>query len=191
MISRLFFGLRYWLGNAPWDTGITPPELVELVESGLSPGRALDLGCGTGTNCIYLAKHGWQVTGVDFVPKAIHHARRKAKAAATQVEFRVGDVTGLSDLTPPFHLALDIGCFHSLTRAGHKAYVQNLANLLAPDGLALLYIFIKEPQQSGGLVPGLRREEVSELFDPSFRCLKEEQGKGRPSAWYTFQRTNG
>ncbi|TEU17501.1 MAG: methyltransferase domain-containing protein, partial [Anaerolineales bacterium] len=61
------FDLRYLLGRPPWDTEVTPPEVVELIEGeGLSPGRALDLGCGTGTNCIYLVRHGWEVVGVDF-----------------------------------------------------------------------------------------------------------------------------
>ena len=47
----------------------------------LATGRALDLGCGTGTNSIYLAQHGWETTGVDFVPRAIGIAKRKAEAA--------------------------------------------------------------------------------------------------------------
>ena len=76
------FDLRYLLDQPPWDTEITPPEVVELVEGeGPSPGRALDLGCGTGTNCVYLARHGWEVVGVDFSVLAIRPARRKARRA--------------------------------------------------------------------------------------------------------------
>ena len=47
----------------------------------LRPGRAIDIGCGTGTNCKYLLDHGWDVTGVDFVPRALAVAKRKAPGA--------------------------------------------------------------------------------------------------------------
>ena len=62
--SRLFFRLSYLLGLKPWDSGISPPELVEWVEgpTAMAPGRALDIGCGTGTNCAYMLDHGWTLT---------------------------------------------------------------------------------------------------------------------------------
>ncbi len=68
----LFFRASYLFGFKPWDSGISPPELVATIEgaNALTPGKALDLGCGTGTNSVYLARHGWAATGVDFVPRA-------------------------------------------------------------------------------------------------------------------------
>ena len=81
--ARFFFQLSYLLGFKPWDSGIPPPELVELIEgpNALRPERALDIGCGTGTNCKYLLDHGWEVTGVDFVQRALAAAKRKAPGA--------------------------------------------------------------------------------------------------------------
>src|SRR6267378_7088992 len=78
--SRLLFRFAYLLGFKPWDSGISPPELVEWVEGpkALPPGRALDIGCGTGTNCKYLLDHKWDVTGVDFVAQALNKAKLKA-----------------------------------------------------------------------------------------------------------------
>ena len=93
LIRRLSFNLWY-LRRPPWDSGIVPPEVVDFICTH-PPGRALDLGCGTGTSSLALAKAGWQVTGVDFVPRAIRIARAKAKAAGVSVDFRVGDVTRL------------------------------------------------------------------------------------------------
>jgi len=88
------FNLLYLLSRTPWDTGTTPPEVAALVEEGgLSPGRALDLGCGTGTNCIYLACHGWETVGVDFSAIAIRRARRKARRAGVNCRFHRADVT--------------------------------------------------------------------------------------------------
>src|ERR1700674_6043492 len=81
---RMIFRLAYLLGLKPWDTGVTPPELVDWVEGpkALPPGNALDIGCGTGTNCQYLLAHKGQVTGVDFVPGARKAAKRTAPGAA-------------------------------------------------------------------------------------------------------------
>src|SRR5262245_2677638 len=110
---RVMYNLMYRLGAPRWDTGITPPEVVDIIEgaNALPPGRALDLGCGTGTNVLYLAQHGWEVVGVDFSPLAIQRARQRAQKtpAVTLVE---GDVTRLSQLAiaGPFDFILDIGC---------------------------------------------------------------------------------
>ena len=188
MLNRLFFNLRYWLGRPPWDTGITPPEVVALIEGGLPPGRALDLGCGTGTNSLYLARHGWEVTGVDFVARAIQQARRKAREAEVRVDLHLGEVTDLSWLAPPFHFALDVGCFHSLARAGREAYAKNLRRLLAPGALLLMYAFLNEPSGELPPGPGLPRSEILEVFESHFTLAKVEEGTGRPSAWFTFQR---
>src|SRR5262249_26769783 len=63
----------------PWDTGMPDPMLVEMIEScAIAPGRALEVGCGTGTNAIYLAQHGFEVTGVDISPLAVENARAKS-----------------------------------------------------------------------------------------------------------------
>src|SRR5438045_6610553 len=85
----------YRLGFTPWDSGVPPPELIEVIEGArrLPAGRALDIGCGTGTTTVYMASKGWQVTGVDFVPRAIRAAGAKAAAARLPVAFLVGDVT--------------------------------------------------------------------------------------------------
>ena len=96
--GRWKFEWRYWRGNTPWDTNITPPEVMEFIAAS-PPGKALDLGCGTGTNAITLARHGWQATGVDFAPKAIRAARRKAKQAGFEIDFHCADASDLAMLT--------------------------------------------------------------------------------------------
>ena len=95
LIPSVSFRLMYRLGFTPWDSGVPPPELIEVIEGArrLPAGRALDIGCGTGTTTVYMASKGWQVTGVDFVPRAIRAAGAKAAAARLPVAFLVGDVT--------------------------------------------------------------------------------------------------
>jgi ubiquinone/menaquinone biosynthesis C-methylase UbiE len=97
MIRRLFFEWRYLRRQAPWDTGQSPPELLAALAR-LSPGKALDLGCGTGTNLRTMAKAGWQVTGVDFSSQAIDRARRKLRSFGPQVHLIHGDVSRLPEL---------------------------------------------------------------------------------------------
>jgi 2-polyprenyl-3-methyl-5-hydroxy-6-metoxy-1,4-benzoquinol methylase len=89
--EKVIFNLWYFK-KPPWDTGVSPPELIGFIATH-PPGRALDLGCGTGTNVITLAQHGWQVTGVDFARKAIVMGKRKVRQAGVNADLRVGDVT--------------------------------------------------------------------------------------------------
>ena len=93
MWRHLLFDTLYRLGRPIWDTP-PPQELCDAIEgpNAMPPGHALDVGCGTGTNVIYLAKHGWQATGIDFSAAAIRKARTDAHGidGATFIE---GDVT--------------------------------------------------------------------------------------------------
>ncbi|HEY7623414.1 MAG TPA: class I SAM-dependent methyltransferase [Candidatus Limnocylindria bacterium] len=181
-MRRLLFGLWYRSPRRPpWDTGVTPPELERFVATH-PRGRALDLGCGTGTNVVYLARHGWDASGVDFAPRAIAKAKRRAAAASVSCAFLVGDVTRL-DLAGPFDLALDIGCLHSIPVSGRGRYAAGLASAVRSGGTYLLYAFAP-----GGPAAGLTREDVRSTFAGAFEVVAVEEGRGRPSAWYTLVR---
>ena len=184
------FRFSYLLGKPPWDTQVTPPEVRALIEGGkLAAGRALDLGCGTGTNCIYLAHHGWETVGVDFVSVAIRRARRKAKRAKVKCRFYVADVTELSFLTEPFDLLLDIGCLHSLPPDAWETYAAEVITLTKPGGLYMLYAFVPHPDRSRSM--GLTPEKVRDLFTPAFAVEDQVIGDdhtGPPSAWYRLRR---
>jgi SAM-dependent methyltransferase len=193
IIQRLIYSLWYFL-NPPWDTGITPPEVVEAIEGphALPPGRALDLGCGTGTNSLYLARHGWQVVGVDMAVTAIRQARCKARGTGLKLKFYAADVTRLDFLEPPFDLALDIGCFHSLAAEERPRYRDQLRRLLRPGACYMLYAF--GPRRSFLMDMGITAEEMQKLFQPDFRVLRREGGtdpSGPSAAWYWLEREPG
>src|SRR6516225_1755873 len=108
-LSRI--GLNPSLGAADIaDTWIVP--FVEGPQR-LEPGRALDLGCGAGRNTCYLARHGWEVIGVDLLGRAIEKARSQAVNIAARARFLQGDVTRLGDLDigDGFSLIVDSGCY--------------------------------------------------------------------------------
>ena len=188
--SKCFFDLHYVLGRVPWDTQITPPEVVEIVErESLPAGRALDLGCGTGTNCVYLARHGWQAVGVDFSTMAIWQARRQARRAGVNCRFYRADVTALSFLEGLFDFVLDIGCLHSVSLDRWKRYATEVTRLLRPGGLYMLYAFVPRHDRLGSR--GISPEEVRDLFAPAFVAERQEGGDdptGPSSAWYWLRR---
>jgi len=182
---RLTFRIWY-LFDPPWNTGISPPELKDFIENH-SPGKAIDIGCGTGTNVITLAQAGWQVTGVDFVPRAIKTAKRKVRKAEVEAELYVRDATDLEGITGPFDLALDMGCFHSL---GNKkaGYLSELNRILAPGGQWLMYGFFNptSDQTQHGLT-----EADLDLISASLSQVWRQDGfdRGeRTSAWFLYQK---
>jgi SAM-dependent methyltransferase len=186
LFRRLGFIFRY-LRRPPWDSGIVPPEVADFIRENL-PGRALDLGCGTGTSSLALARAGWTVVGVDFVPGAIKNAKQKAKNEGLAVDFRVADITHLpSQLLSINHtLVLDIGCFHGLSPSEKTTYLEQLSHLLAPGGTWMMYGFIKAEGVTGA---GLVESDLASAQE-RLNLIKRLDGvdkKGRPSMWVWFK----
>lgn len=198
MLRKLFFEFQYRFSKPRWDSGITPPEVVAFVESKTITGRALDLGCGTGTNSIYLAQHGFTVVGVDFSSKAIAAARAKAQRANLKIDFRVADVTRLDalGLREPIDFVLDIGCLHSIDTDGRVRYADSLARLLRPGSVYMLYSFSPRPPDEPGHLLRLRNvgitpDEAQQLFQKQFTLERVEHGADRGervSAWHWFKK---
>ncbi|GAP05833.1 thiopurine S-methyltransferase [Anaerolinea thermolimosa] len=173
-----------YLGSPPWDTGMTPPELQSFLEEH-SPGRALDLGCGTGTNLVRLAQAGWQVTGVDFVSKAVKRAQEKLHRLGLEGEVICGDVLDLRPLHPPYDLVLDIGCYHGLDQASREVYRRNLFFLLARTGTFLLYAHLKSEPDAR---IGISEEDIQRLKE-YFSLLHRQDSFdrfGRAATWMTW-----
>jgi len=185
LLKKIYFQIFYF-GKPPWDTGISPPELHAFIKEH-PPGRALDLGCGTGTNAITLAQNQWNVVAIDFISSAIRAARKKARRAGVNVDFHVDDVTKYKDVNGVFDLVLDIGCFHSLSKPQKIIYINNLRHLLSPSGIFLSYTFIKNDIH-GSLGTDENDLETMQKF---LKLIDRQDGMGRgdlPSAWLTFTR---
>ncbi|MEO6578635.1 MAG: methyltransferase domain-containing protein [Candidatus Limnocylindria bacterium] len=129
---KLFYDAWYRFGSPPWVGG-PRSELVELVSSGrLTPGRALDLGCGEGDNAIFLAQHGFTLTALDFAPSAIATARRKARTAGVTLDLLVDDLTDLRHVNGQFDLLVDYGTLDDLGGRDRDAYIREVLPLAAP-----------------------------------------------------------
>jgi SAM-dependent methyltransferase len=136
---KWFYEILYRYFGAPWDVG-PREELVSLVESGrIKPGRAIDLGSGTASNSIFLAQHGFDVTGVDFAPTAIEKGRAMADAAGVEVNFLVDDLTNLRHVAGTFDLLVDYGTLDDLTPKDRDLYMKNVLSLTHPGSRFLLY----------------------------------------------------
>lgn len=189
MIERFSFELKYFLKKAPWDTGVTPQELTDFLET-TPPGHALELGCGTGTNALTMAQYGWKVTAIDISFVAIKRARKKANNASFEIIFHHGDVTDLDHLQEPFDLVLDIGCFHVLSVERRAIYAINLDRLLKPEGTFLLYTWLNVLESDPPWVP--TESEIQDLFQPSMEFRHVEQSidtnTEHTSAWFLLRK---
>ncbi len=191
---KRLFDRAYRRGRTPWDSGITPPEVVAFmegdVEGGVGPGRALDLGCGTGTNALYLADQGWEVVGIDFSELAIGAARTKLAASSLPgVTFHRGDVTQLTaeGITGCFDFVLDIGCFHGVPPTKRDHYVREVAAHTSAGATLLMFAF-GSSMRAPGRHP-TRESEIRRRFGASFEVARIELGT-HPlgAAWFTLKR---
>jgi len=167
-----FYKFQYMVGLTPWERMPSLPigdqavALLDREESGRQPpyGRTLDLGCGTGYWSVHLAQRGWEVTGVDIVPKAVRMARKRARRAGVEVLFVEGSVTMLTaaDIGSGFRLILDFGVVHGLPPEQVRAVSREVTAVASEEATLLMYAF--SPGHRGPLPRGIGREEIAQAY---------------------------
>jgi SAM-dependent methyltransferase len=162
---------RYREGDLPWDTGRPSSELQRVVSrNAIQPCRALEIGCGTGTNSVWLGQQGFEATGVDLAPLAVEQAQRRALAAGVKARFMVADVLHLPDLDGPFGFFFDRGCYHAVRRDAPGQYAPAVARQLAAGGRGLILAGnAREPHDPGP--PVVTEEQIREELGVAFRIL--------------------
>lgn len=174
-----FYRLAYRLGFAPWEKAAVHPPAARYIEAlfareeeGLTRpfGRALDIGCGRGHWSILLAEHGWQVTGVDIVWRAIRAARKRSEESGVHVDFIRADISRLrSGISGTgFNLLWDFGTLHGLGREALKSAARELTAVAERD--AVLLTLVWSPGKRGPLPRGLSQSELEAAF-PEWRIL--------------------
>jgi SAM-dependent methyltransferase len=193
---------RYASGMVPWDQELPPPEVIRVLED-RPAGRALDLGCGYGRASIYMARAGWEVDAVDFVPQAAAVAAGRAREAGLDVRFHIASVTDLGFLAGPYDFALDVGCVHALDEKGLEQYHRHLRRLLVSGGEYLLFVRMREETagekmtvfQSEEEHRGISEDRLRAVFGDGFELVWVAYGQtlvedkpAWPSAWFCFRR---
>ena len=192
---KAFYEIVYSRFRAPWDIG-PRRELVNLVESGrIKPCKAIDLGSGTASNCIFLAQHDFQVTGVDFASSAIELGKKRAEKASVKVDFIQDDLTDLKNVSGTFNLLVDYGTLDDLHPTQRGLYLQNVLPLTHPGSLFVLYCFEWQPRGWERLVydrMALRLNEAYDRFGRFFEIEKiagEQDLSGFPRGWAVYLMT--
>lgn len=185
----------YRVGFTPWD-GEIPRELVEIITGpdALRPGRALDMGSGKGGKAVFMADHGWLVTAVENVPRAMREARRRADKTGVRIDFREGDVTRLAELElePGYSLVFDFGCYHGLGSSQRAAYAKGVNAVASPGATLLLMGFTRAlpPVPSG-----VSESELQQVLGEEWRRVDVHPVSSGTSAmsraraaWFRFRR---
>lgn len=195
-VTKFLYSFSYRHFRAPWEGGGPRSELVELVENGrIQPCKAIDLGSGTGWNVIFLAQHGFEVTGVDFAAGAVELGRNRARAAGVTATFVEDDLTDLRRVSGTFDLLVDYGTLDDLPPKDRELYLQNVLPLTRPGSRFLLYCFEWEPRWwerpfffRMACEPG----EIERRFGPYFeveRYAGEVNDSGFPRGWAVYLMT--
>jgi SAM-dependent methyltransferase len=177
----LAYRFLYRIGFTPWEQMGEEPfadqvvSLFEREETGREPpyGPALEIGCGSGIWTTKLAQRGWQVTGVDNVPRALARARERSHEQSVQVRYVEADVTALreSDVGSGFQFVLDIGCFHDALSDAQRAAEGRAVTAVAAAGATLL-LWAFSPGRRGPLPRGASRAHIEAAF-PEWSVVDE------------------
>jgi len=167
------FQERYKTGNTPWEIHRPDYNLINTVQQvPIAPGRALDIGCGTGNNTIWLQQQGFHAIGIDRTELAIDRARKKAHEAKVDCTFHVLDFLKADIPAAPFDFAFDRGCFHHFLEYDKlDEFAEKVARVLKDDGLWLTLTGSSDYTRPGPGPPQLSARLIVNAAEPCFKIL--------------------
>ncbi len=190
------FRERYEAGDTPWDIGKPDFNLIQTVTTAaIKPCKALDMGCGTGDNAIWLARQNFHVTGIDTSEIALEKAKEKAIKAKVKCIFLVRDILGSRVEGAPFGFAFDRGCFHTLdSDKERKRFARKVSGHLKEDGLWLSLIGNADEDRHVPGPPQRSAGDIVNAVEPYFEILSLVSGcfgsnrPNPPRAWICLMR---
>ncbi len=187
---------RYKSGDTPWDIGRPDFNLIEVVTQRPIPScNALDIGCGTGDNSIWLARNRFQVIGTDTSDIALGKAKEKASKAGVKCDFKLVDFLHNKIEGAPFGFVFDRGCFHSFnSEEDRRRFAENVAAHLEEAGLWLTIVGNADEKRQGPGPPQWTAAEIVLAVEPYFEIVSlisshfESNRPNPPRAWRCLMR---
>jgi SAM-dependent methyltransferase len=190
------FKQRYKSGDTPWDIGKPDFNLIQTVTAmPIKPCKALEIGCGTGDNAIWLSQQNFHVVGIDASEIAIEKAKTKAVEANVKCAFQVSDILTSRIEGAPFGFAFDRGCFHTVgSDSERRRFAENLHGHLGEDGLWLSLLGNADERYDGPGPPKRTARDIVNAVEPYFEILSLISGSfgsnrpNPPRAWVCLMR---
>jgi SAM-dependent methyltransferase len=163
---------QYRRAQLPWEPGRPSTELRRVLAAWhVRPCPAIELGCGTGRNAVWLAEQGFEVLGVDVSPLAVQRAREHRTIPGTPVHFLAADLLDWWKLGGPYGFVFDRGCYAAVRTFDRDGYLRTLEQVLQRGALGLLLMGnAGEPEDEDG-PPVLVEADVREDFEAQFEVL--------------------
>jgi SAM-dependent methyltransferase len=198
VLRRIYRAAGGDASRLPWHRDQPPallPDALRAHRAGRR--RALDLGCGSGDHAVFMARHGYRVTAVDYLPEALEmaaatvaHAERDGIIPPGSVELVDSDVLAW-DADEPYDVVLDSGCLHGMRGRQRDRYRRSLDTWMAPDASLVLVHALQRgfPNRRPFAPHPCPRETVLDLIGPRFTLCAEHRDmlRGRGLAdwpWY-------
>ena len=201
-----FYKIYDWAGSdrnkLPWAHDEPTLFLRDIVAQRGKPGKALDIGCGAGTDSLYLAGEGWEVTSLDFMPAALEMTCARAASAGLKLKTIEADITEWAP-TDKFDLVLDHGLLHNMNPDRYPLYREHVMQAVADDGEFVILHWLKrtpdEPQSKIGPTR-VSREDIQKYFAPELKerffaveeigGLTKSVGASMAQGYYWFKRAS-
>jgi SAM-dependent methyltransferase len=176
----------------PWFEPGPSVGVQRAVDEGFLPegGEVLDVGCGAGSNVLFLAGRGYRVHGIDLSPGAVAAARSRAALAHLTVDIQEGDALALSFPDASLDALIDNGCFHTLPLSRRERYAEEVYRVLRVRGSFVLSWVAREHTGSRGPPHRPSLAEVTALLESRFLFVRTgfhpSSEEGEPPTYFAL-----
>jgi 2-polyprenyl-3-methyl-5-hydroxy-6-metoxy-1,4-benzoquinol methylase len=180
--------LQFSLKEIPWHNQEPDVEFKKCIENErIKPKRVLDVGCGAGTDAIYLASKGCQVTAVDISEEAIRMAKERAFEAIVKVDFIADDFMKMEFEGACFDFINDRGYFHHIEPPERENFAEKINQILKDVGYYYLRCWSDKEEESKRGPYRISQDEIRATFSQYFKIgeINDFRFSGKGARGYT------